>query len=389
MLAFALIFTLVQFNVTTVFATDLLPVVKVKADFKATADKSGNQISASIEEVKDAANSKGTWTFQVDGKVVATQENKGTTTTYEVKNSDKDQVVKISFSGTVDEKTVVGSTEIKIPGTKLNTTNPTTPSNPSEQAGKVEIDADLQVTVDDETEELIVLLDAKLKGAKKANGTWTVYLDNKKLGDVKNSKTTLSYELPLEDLKPYNVKVEYKGTVDGKQVTGSTDVKVPAINLEYKAVNGKHQFNANIMNAEKVEEGVWWIGVGSGEELIAEHEAVQNTLSFSHTFDKLKPGKYEVVVVFVGLVDGKETALGQYLEFEVKADGTATPKPPVKEPGKPKPPVLNPEDAKKIVKETKPGGPMPKTATSYPVSVLAGMALLALGAVLVRFRRAS
>lgn len=381
LLAFSLMFTLVSLNATSVFATETTANdVKLKTVVKETEDKTGNKVTASVEEVKDA---KGTWTFQVDGKVVDTQKDKGTAE-YVVKNSDKDQVVKVSFESKVDEKTITGSTEVKIPGTKTDSTNPTTP-----QAGKVEINTGLQVILDEENGELVVLLDAQLKDAKKANGTWTVYLDNKKLKDVKNSKTTLSYELPLEDLKPYNVRVEYKGTVDGKQVTGSTEVKVPAINLEYKAVNGKHQFNANILSAEKVEQGIWWIGVVNEKGLIAEHEAAQDTLSFSHTFDKLKPGKYEVIVVFDGIVDGNEFPLIQFLDIEVKADGTATPKPPVKEPGKPKPPVLHPKDADKIIKETKPGGPMPKTATSYPVSVVAGMALLALGVVLVRFRRVS
>ncbi|AUS10020.1 hypothetical protein C1X05_15065 [Laceyella sacchari] len=143
----------------------------------------------------------------------------------------------------------------------------------------------------------------------------------------------------------------------------------------------------------KTAKGTWYIAAGSedAEAPQIEAEVKGNSVNFEYVLDitKLNAGENAIFVAFEGTIDGKACQFGLgYESLLVEEDGgkgDSTVKP---NPDKPntKP---NPKQGKEGVKQIK-GGKLPKTATSYPVGAVAGLALLAGGAALmIRNRRAA
>ncbi|MFC7441165.1 LPXTG cell wall anchor domain-containing protein [Laceyella putida] len=142
----------------------------------------------------------------------------------------------------------------------------------------------------------------------------------------------------------------------------------------------------------KTAEGTWYIAAGKEEAdaPAVEAEVKANSVNFTYELDitKLEAGENVIYVGFEGKIDGKDCQLGFGYDFlNVEEDGNDTnvkPNPDKKPEAKP-----TPEQGKEGVKKLK-GGKLPKTATSYPMGAVAGLALLAGGAVLmVRNRRAA
>lgn len=92
-----------------------------------------------------------------------------------------------------------------------------------------------------------------------------------------------------------------------------------------------------------------------------------------------------VYIAFEGKVDGEETAIIKFLTLEVEEGNGGDIKPPPTD-YKPTKPV-NKGTVDKVINNSKKGGPMPKTATSNPTGMVAGLALAALGGAILGYRR--
>ncbi len=157
--------------------------------------------------------------------------------------------------------------------------------------------------------------------------------------------------------------------------------------------NGNIKVTAELKNAKEAT-GFWYIGVGpagdENAEPVAEKEAEDyNGTSFTAEFDisKFEAGKYEVFIMFAGVVDGEEAFFMDSMELDVEGtDDGGNEKPSVTpKPGK-DPVKVDPEQGKELKDKVK-GGKLPKTATTHPTGAAAGLALLIGGLALLKLRR--
>ncbi|SEM84461.1 hypothetical protein [Lihuaxuella thermophila] len=139
----------------------------------------------------------------------------------------------------------------------------------------------------------------------------------------------------------------------------------------------------------KEAEGTWFVGVwpaGSSPEKppVISDELNKKGTSIAYELDlnKLSAGEYDIYVGFEGTIDGKNCSLGFGDTGIIVEDDDVKPAP--QEPKKPS----TPEKGKEAVDQLK-GGKLPKTATSYPVSMTLGALLLAAGVGMLMFRRLS
>lgn len=167
--------------------------------------------------------------------------------------------------------------------------------------------------------------------------------------------------------------------------------------VEMQDENGNVKVVATIQNATAVK-GYWFIAVGNDEVGLVDvkdsgdEEVEGNTFSAVFDIEMFPAGTYEAFVLFIGTVDGEELAFEDLVEFEVTEDDEGPgkePKPQPKEPNKPKEPAkpITPELGKEKQEQIE-GGKLPKTATTYPVAVVAGLFLLIAGLALLKLRRA-
>jgi LPXTG-motif cell wall-anchored protein len=258
-------------------------------------------------------------------------------------------------------------------------------SGTSDQKEDVEIVVHPALIPDEEEDGVYELgfLEAELKDVKNAEGTWTVEVN----GQKHEFKDTIVGELiPLGKGNHFTVNIEFTGTANGKQVTAkkTVEIDVPVFDVTYKLENGKHAITGTIKDRKEVE-GDWMVLVGN-EDVVVDEKDAEGVKGNTYTaqFENLEPGEYMGGVIFMGDVDGVFMVLYNEVKFEVTSDGQGK----VTQPSdKNKSPVLNPEQGKKIMKETKKGGELPKTATTYPTGAVAGLALLVGGLALLKLRR--
>jgi hypothetical protein len=238
---------------------------------------------------------------------------------------------------------------------------------------------------------------AKLTDVKTAEGTWTFYVDGKKKGTKNNKKTSVSFILSLDDemveageTKGHVIKIVFKGKVDGKDNKVEGTQTIPDLKFDYKQEGNNDKFTGTLNPAKKAN-GNWAIAIADekGEEIIDFQEAanVKGT-SFTRTSKNIKAGTYLVYIAFEGKVDGEETAMIKFLTLEVTEEdngGDIKPPPTDYKPTKP----VDKGTIDQVINNSKKGGPMPKTATSYPIGMIAGLALLAIGGVVLGCRRLS
>jgi LPXTG-motif cell wall-anchored protein len=162
-----------------------------------------------------------------------------------------------------------------------------------------------------------------------------------------------------------------------------SDEDIHDINVDIQDTgNGKVKVTAKLDGKEA--KGNWLILAGSdaaGKKLEKEFNDVNGT-SITYEFDinDWATGEYDVYVLFEGTIDGNKCAVG-YGEAGLSVeDDTVKPAPDKHKP--------TPEKEKEAVKEIK-GGKLPKTATTYPVSMAFGGLLLAAGVGMLMFRRLS
>lgn len=151
-----------------------------------------------------------------------------------------------------------------------------------------------------------------------------------------------------------------------------------------QAANGKVKVTAKLDGKEA--EGTWYLAAGpeaADRPVIYEELKDVKGTTFTYELDvnKLPAGENMVVVAFEGTVDGKNCQVGFGGTGIIVEDDTVKPDPDNK-PQKP----ATPEKGKEAVDKLK-GGKLPKTATSYPVSMMLGGLLLVSGFGLLMFRR--
>ena len=198
---------------------------------------------------------------------------------------------------------------------------------------------------------------------------------------------TFQVEKPGE----HKLLVKFQGDVDGETVTLKEEqaVQFPGEDFRLEVTDdGKGTFGGKLSGVKEAE-GRWTIRVfdpNEEEGLVEEHESDATTaLEYSHAFEGLKPGTYDVRVSYEGTLDGvKVTASGSLTGVKVGGDGSGA----VKDPGKEKPPVKeNPADQGGKVENPK-GGKLPETSTPYPNFSLLGALVLSVGLALLRTRSA-
>lgn len=230
------------------------------------------------------------------------------------------------------------------------------------------------------------LLKASLpKSVSHASGTWTFVVDGKQVHQETNQETSATYELAINTDTPkgYSIQVTFEGTADGKAVKLTQDASIPELKLE---ADSKSNFTATIVGGKDAEGMAAIIVSDENGDIIDMYENDDlKGLTFSHTFNP-PPGKYIVSAYYAGIVDGEETGLVQYVTLDVQGQdngGSIKPPPSDYKPTKP----VSKQTVVSIIKNSKKGGQLPKTATSYPTSLAFGVVLLVLGATLLGYRR--
>jgi LPXTG-motif cell wall-anchored protein len=271
---------------------------------------------------------------------------------------------------------------------------PPATNNPNSNEDNTPV-SDVKMEVHRQLSETGYKITAKLKDVTTSVGTWTFVVDDKKVSTVSNKKTSASYNLSVVDdlengqeMKGYDIKVVFEGKADGKDVKVQQTHSIPDLKFDYAQVGEKDKFTGTLIPGKEAV-GDWAIFVSdkNGEEVIDE-ASVENYkgTSFTHTFSALGKGTYLVGIVFFGKVDGEDTAIIKYITLEITKEGNGGEIKPPPTDYKPTKPV-DKDTVKDIIKDTKKGGPLPKTATSNPTGMVAGATLLVLGVVLLSYRR--
>jgi LPXTG-motif cell wall-anchored protein len=238
-------------------------------------------------------------------------------------------------------------------------------------------------------------INAKLSDVKSAEGTWTFYVDGKKKGTKKNKKTSVSFVLSLDadmeeagEIKGHVIKIVFDGQADGKETKAEGTHSIPDLKFDYTQVGNNDKFTGTL-NPAKEAVGNWGIAIANenGDKII-DAKDVENFkgTTFTHIFKGIKAGTYLVYIAFEGKVDGEETAIIKFLTLEVTEEGNGGD---IKAPPtdyKPTKPV-DKGTVDKVINNSKKGGPMPKTATSNPTGMVAGLVLIALGGTILGYRR--
>jgi hypothetical protein len=268
---------------------------------------------------------------------------------------------------------------------------PTNENNPSNPTPVTETKMEINRKLNDAG----YAIQASLKEAKTAEGTWTFYVDGKKKSTKNNKKTSVSFVLAMdEDLEKYgeikghNIKIVFNGKIDGDDKKAEGTHSIPDLQFDYTQIGNNDKFTGLLKPASEAV-GDWGIAVAdeNGEKIIAEKDAqnFQGT-TFTHTFMGIQKGTYLVYIAFEGKVDGEETAIIKFLTLEVTEEGNGggiKPPPTDYKPTKP----VDKGTVDQVINNSKKGGPMPKTATSNPTGMFAGMALLAIGSAVLVYRR--
>lgn len=258
------------------------------------------------------------------------------------------------------------------------------------------VSAGIGYTIVDGERDYTVSIDALLPYEKSADGKFEILLDGRKPveWDWEDGAGGLNASASFKVDKPgtYEAFVRFKGNVDGREVVleaGKT-VRFPGRNYRLEVTyDGKRTFGGKLSGVKEAK-GTWFIGVYDHrreDRLLEEHCSDSfSSLAHAHTFKKLKPGTYDVLVTFGGVADGIEVgATGILRGVEIKGDGTGKIRVSDQFPSKA---ADDPGKGEKIIGGAK-GGALPKTGTPYPFFLLSGWLMLSAGLVLMirRIRR--
>ncbi|PTM56878.1 hypothetical protein [Desmospora activa] len=247
----------------------------------------------------------------------------------------------------------------------------------------------------------ILELHAYVEDADRGKGTWTFEVDGQKqVIDTEDLYADVWFELAdPQPGKRYDAQISFNGKADGKKAKGSTTYSFQLVvpTLDYACTEKGLEMVTNLKGA-KAAQGEWFFGLldWEQEEWAAEHESgwVEGT-TYKHTFKKIKPGSYDLLVDYFGDVDGEEFWTWFYEELEVEAGDPCAaavggPKPGDGKPGEQPDPgeTVTPKEPKQTTGEIEHGAAMPKTSSQYPLGMLIGavITLLGLGVYLMRRR---
>ncbi|MCH5584722.1 LPXTG cell wall anchor domain-containing protein [Shimazuella sp. AN120528] len=245
-------------------------------------------------------------------------------------------------------------------------------------------------------------LTATIENATIAEGTWTYYYNGVQQASKQHNGTSLN--IPLKKGYKFgdalNVKVDFSGKVDGKEMTLTDQFKIFGLKITYdNSIKGKDRFKINVTNIDKLR-GDWKIKVQDEKGKVVGKYSKKDVdgFKFSHAFPDFKDGTYKVTFYFNGHMHDDEVIKFDYAKmFNVKNASTQTPgndnntENPKPNPGnsntdtKPQP-TKTTNDTTKAVSN---GGALPKTATSYPLMIVVGATLLIIGIVMYRRNKTS
>ncbi|MDQ0415938.1 LPXTG-motif cell wall-anchored protein [Croceifilum oryzae] len=301
------------------------------------------------------------------------------------------------------DKKVDGKTETKVEDKKVETkvedkkaTDGKSTTTPAADKGKVADKKEVK-QVEIVVTQTEAVLKAELKDVKEAKGTWK-FLANGKTEIISGQGGT-SFEFnfanpevtkKLVDADATYGVIQFEGTANGTAIKAQikNDLK-NEIDTKTSVKNGTLTVTSKIDGAKKAK-GDWVAVVRTNleffksgelnEKNVVDADVIENGgLSSKFTFKDLKPGTYYMGVFFEGTVDGKEKQIGEIVKVVVKKEGkTGSDKDTVVEATPVKKPVTK-QETKKVVEDAK-GGKLPKTATSYPIATVAGVAVLMVGA---------
>jgi LPXTG-motif cell wall-anchored protein len=248
---------------------------------------------------------------------------------------------------------------------------------------------------------------AKLKDVKDAEGTWTLFVDGKKYDTKKSKKPSTSFTYNLYDeykkngeTKGHDIKIVFEGKVDGKEGIAVGTQTIADLTVNHSQDGDKNKFTGTLTSGKSAK-GNWGIAISDekGKKVFKKKEVynVKGT-SFSHTFTGLKEGTYLVTFAYDGNVDGEDTVIVKKGKLQITKEnndnnnndnnnGDVKPTPVDNNP-KPNPtPPVGQGTVDQVVDNTHKGGTLPKTATSNPMGMVAGLGLLALGGAVLGYRR--
>ncbi|SHE38249.1 hypothetical protein SAMN05444392_101257 [Seinonella peptonophila] len=159
-----------------------------------------------------------------------------------------------------------------------------------------------------------------------------------------------------------------------------------SINLHQKTA-GKLTINAKLKASSAT--GTWYLAVGPEDRpapIIEKkfHNINGTTFTYILNLDKLPDGDNTIFIGFEGTIDGKKCSYGVgYDSFVLEPDHTTKPN----KPNNPDKPEKNTPSKGKADLDKLKGGKMPKTATSYPSTLLIGFAFILLSAATLWIRR--
>jgi len=272
--------------------------------------------------------------------------------------------------------------------------NVTNNLNPDQQTQKQDENVRLKITDKNTNKKQ---LRATIENAKEVEGTWTYYYNGVKQTSKQHNETSLN--IPLKGYKfgeELDVKVDFSGKVDGKEMSLTDEFEIFGLKVTYdNSVKGKDRFIINVTNIDK-SHGDWKIKVQDEKGKVVGKYSKKDVdgLEFSHAFPDFKDGKYKVTFSFNGeMHDYDEVIKFDYSKkFDIK---NASPQTPSNDNtnGNTKPDPVNsdpqPTTANDTSKTTSIGGVLPKTATSYPLMLVAGAVLLIIGIVMYRRNKTS
>jgi LPXTG-motif cell wall-anchored protein len=260
---------------------------------------------------------------------------------------------------------------------------------------------DVQLKIEDKNTEKNQLR-ATILNAKKVEGVWTYYFNGVKQDSKEHNET--SFNIPLKYTfgdDEVDVKVDFKGKVDGKKVNLTDNFEIFGLKVTYdNSIKGKDRFKIKVTNIEK-SNGTWKVKVEDEKGKMVGKFTKKNVngLTFSHAFSDFKNGTYKVTFSF----DGKMHDYDEQIKFDYSKEfqiNNGTPQTPGEDNNdqttEPDTGISNSETTKPqptasidTNKTVTTGGTLPKTATSYPIMIVAGAVLLLVGVVMYRRNRSS
>ncbi|SHF19482.1 hypothetical protein SAMN05444392_11018 [Seinonella peptonophila] len=315
-------------------------------------------IDANLKDYKEA---KGKWKVTLDGKTDEFDEDRNISHPYE---KGKLKVGKlpliVEFSGEADGKAVTAKQEMEIE---------VKPSNVTIELQHQWVQQKLKLT-------------ASLKDVKSADGEWIATI-GEKTETKKNKEASFSQEIDTQQLKqPQEIAIHYQGKTLNDTVEGKYEGRLFLLEVSHLInKNGDLEVNAKLPSEliSKLNEPTGNMGWKlTLNQLVKQVKDDQGTLHVTIPKSEFSlQEKMTLTIQYNNKLDGKEMiGVGQQIippSNNPKEDAIKTTNPNRNENPKPGAPII--------------GGPLPKTATSYPVGMVYGLLLLIVSMYIFRFHK--